>query len=160
MCPSSAAELGLDAAIFFWFSVEVDFIYEFTSYKKRMEELSRAQLLNLMHKVGLRSVYLSGPYRQRFSAKKYSTMRTLSNPIEYFRKAMSIELEHGSINPGTDVTHNSLSKTAKIVAAHIYGVEHGKSPKGWRFFPGYYDMLIKGEKEASHYHTREVTGQV
>lgn len=40
-------------------------------------------------------------------------------PMDQFRMGMNVELEHGSKDKATDVTHNDAIKTAKIVLAHI-----------------------------------------
>lgn len=122
------------------------------------ERISKSQLLRLMKGVGLSRSILSGETRARHSTRFYATMRTLADPVEYFRKALSIELEHGSVNPGTDVTHNDLKLTARIVAAHIFGVEHDQRPGNWRFYPHYYDGLIRHETRASRVTTRTATG--
>ena len=52
-----------------------------------------------------------------------------------FRKAMNIELEHGRRHRATNVTGDSLIKTAQIVIAHLL-----ESPR-------YYQELIKMEKK-------------
>lgn len=69
----------------------------------------------------------------------FKTFITVSDPIEYFRKAMETELEHGTVGPLTDVTGDDPLKTAKIAAAHLKGVEYGK--KEFKEFPDYYDWL-------------------
>lgn len=38
---------------------------------------------------------------------------------EEFLDGMNIELEHGSVNPNTNVTNDDLIKTAKIALAHL-----------------------------------------
>lgn len=112
-----------------------------------MKRLPRSRLLMLMRTVGLTSSMLRGANRSARSSRKFPTMKgKLADPVEYFRKALSIELEHGSINPGTDVTGNDLRDTAKIVAAHIFGVESDERPTKWRLFPAYYDHLMHMEK--------------
>jgi len=51
--------------------------------------------------------------------------------LEDFIMGINIELEHGSINPVTNVTNNNLEMTAKIALAHLnefpnyYNVEYG-----------------------------------
>ncbi len=48
-----------------------------------------------------------------------------------FKRGINIELEHGIINPFTNVTNNDLEKTAKIALAHLnefpnyYNKEYG-----------------------------------
>ena len=39
-------------------------------------------------------------------------------PVE-FLEGINIELEHGLINPSTNVTNDDLEKTAKIALAHL-----------------------------------------
>jgi major membrane immunogen (membrane-anchored lipoprotein) len=56
--------------------------------------------------------------------------------IEQFRAGMDIELEHGSVNKITDVTHNDPLLTGKIALGHL--VE----------FPDYYTRLYEMEHEA------------
>ena len=36
-----------------------------------------------------------------------------------FRAGLTVELEHGKHDPQTDVTHDDLTKTGKIVLAHL-----------------------------------------
>ena len=54
-------------------------------------------------------------------------------------KGMNVELEHGYIDPETDVTKNDLMLTGKIALAHL------------REFPDYYVRLEKLEKAAKKY---------
>ena len=54
-----------------------------------------------------------------------------------FKRGIQIELEHGLINPLTNVTNNDLLKTAKIALAHL------------NEFPNYYNQdygLLKFEE--------------
>lgn len=55
--------------------------------------------------------------------------------LAQFRKGLSVELEHGTKNKKTDVTHNDPVKTGKIALAHL--MER----------PDYYDRLEKVEKK-------------
>ena len=59
--------------------------------------------------------------------------------IEQFRLGMMVELEHGSIDPDTDVTNNEPLVTGKIALAHL-----GE-------FPDYYTRLEKMEDDAEKY---------
>lgn len=58
-----------------------------------------------------------------------------------FKRGINIELEHGIINPITNVTNNNLEKTAKIALAHLnefpnyYNLEYG--------LPKFEEMLKK-----------------
>lgn len=56
--------------------------------------------------------------------------------VEQFRAGMDIELEHGSVNKITDVTHDDPLLTGKIALGHL--VE----------FPDYYTRLYAMESEA------------
>ncbi len=55
--------------------------------------------------------------------------------LEEFRKGLAVELEHGSINPLTNVTDDDEILTAKIAWAHLKEI------------PDYYTRLLKMEKE-------------
>ena len=56
--------------------------------------------------------------------------------VEQFRMGMDVELEHGIIDPHTNVTNDDPLLTGKIVLAHL------------NEFPDYYTRLDKMEKEA------------
>jgi hypothetical protein len=56
--------------------------------------------------------------------------------VEQFRAGMDIELEHGSQDPKTNVTHDDPLTTGKIALAHL------------NEFPDYYTRLKKMEQEA------------
>jgi hypothetical protein len=59
--------------------------------------------------------------------------------IEQFRQGMDVELEHGLIDPKTNVTNNDSLITGKIALAHL------------NEFPDYYTRLEKLEEEAEKY---------
>lgn len=59
--------------------------------------------------------------------------------LEEFRLGLAVELEHGSRDPETDVTHNDPLLTGKIALAHL------------KEFPDYYTRLSKMEAEADAY---------
>ncbi|MDO8513063.1 MAG: DUF5661 family protein [bacterium] len=59
--------------------------------------------------------------------------------VEQFRKGMDVELEHGSIDPRTDVTNDDPLMTGKIALAHL------------NEYPGYYTRLDKMEVEAEQF---------
>lgn len=40
-------------------------------------------------------------------------------PFEDFKRGIIVELEHGNINPLTNITNNDLIKTSKIALAHL-----------------------------------------
>jgi hypothetical protein len=52
-------------------------------------------------------------------------------PFEDFKRGIIIELEHGKVNPKTNVTDDDLLKTAKVALAHLneypnyYNKEYG-----------------------------------
>lgn len=58
---------------------------------------------------------------------------------EQLRLGLAVELEHGTIDPITNVTNDDLNLTGKIAWAHL------------REFHDYYDRLEKMEKEAEAY---------
>ena len=97
--------------------------------------------LTLMKSMRLRPSTLSGESRKRHSRNHLETMDSVADPVDYFIRALRTELEHGSLNRRTNVTRDDLRATAKIVAAHLHGVEHGERPTKWKRFPGYYDHL-------------------
>jgi hypothetical protein len=59
--------------------------------------------------------------------------------VEQFRSGMDVELEHGNVNPLTNVTNNDPLTTAKIALAHL------------NEFPDYYTRLEKMEDEAEEF---------
>lgn len=60
--------------------------------------------------------------------------------VEQFRSGMNVELEHGTHDPATDVTHDDPVVTAKIALAHL------------NEFPDYYTRLERMEEEAKREH--------
>ena len=56
--------------------------------------------------------------------------------IAQFRMGLDVELEHGLVNPLTNVTNDGPITTGKIALAHL------------NEFPDYYTRLDKMEKEA------------
>ena len=59
--------------------------------------------------------------------------------IEQFRMGMDVELEHGLVDPQTNVTNDDPLMTGKIALAHL------------NEFPDYYTRLKKMEEEAEEY---------
>lgn len=59
--------------------------------------------------------------------------------IEQFRMGMDVELEHGTVNPITNITDDAPLVTGKIALAHLME------------FPDYYTRLDKMENEANKY---------
>jgi hypothetical protein len=59
--------------------------------------------------------------------------------LEQFRTGLSVELEHGTANQMTDVTHDDPLLTGKIALAHLTE------------FSDYYTRLAKMEAEAKHF---------
>jgi len=59
--------------------------------------------------------------------------------VEQFRMGMDVELEHGTVDPQTNVTNDDPVLTGKIALAHL------------REFPDYYTRLYKMEKEGDAY---------
>jgi len=60
--------------------------------------------------------------------------------LEQFRMGMNVELEHGTIDPMTNVTNDDPMQTGKIALAHL------------NEFPDYYTRLSVMEKEAEEFH--------
>lgn len=56
--------------------------------------------------------------------------------VEQYRMGLDVELEHGKVNPHTNVTNDDPVMTGKIALAHL------------NEFPDYYTRLDKMEKEA------------
>lgn len=63
--------------------------------------------------------------------------------IEQFRMGLDVELEHGLVDPATNVTNDDEIMTGKIALAHL-----GESPD-------YYTRLAKMEKEAEDFHKKK-----
>jgi hypothetical protein len=59
--------------------------------------------------------------------------------VEQFRMGLAVELEHGTRDPRTDVTHDDLLLTGKIAWAHL------------KEFPDYYTRLADLEEEVTRY---------
>ena len=59
--------------------------------------------------------------------------------VEQFRMGMDVELEHGLVDPKTNVTNDDPLMTGKIALAHL------------NEFPDYYTRLEKMEKGAEEY---------
>ena len=62
--------------------------------------------------------------------------------LKEFHRGLAVELEHGSRDPETDVTHNDPTLTAKIAWAHL------------KEFPDYYTRLDQLEAEAERFWTK------
>ena len=59
--------------------------------------------------------------------------------VNQFRMGMDVELEHGTVDPHTNVSNDDPLTTGKIALAHL------------NEFPDYYDRLEEMEKEAEKY---------
>lgn len=98
-----------------------------------------------MKMLGIKPDMLSGKSRRYYFANvmDFDTFDTYSDPIEYFGKAMHIELEHGNAaaTVGANVTGDDALATARIAKAHLYGVEYGENAP-YHPFPTYYDFLM------------------
>ena len=66
--------------------------------------------------------------------------------VEQFRMGLDVELEHGRIDPKTDVTHDDAVLTGKIALAHL------------NEFPDYYTRLSRMEGEAEAYWEQQSSG--
>lgn len=58
---------------------------------------------------------------------------------EQFRMGMDVELEHGTVDPNTNVTNDDPLMTGKITLAHL------------NEFPDYYTRLYEMEEEAENF---------
>lgn len=63
--------------------------------------------------------------------------------VEQFRMGLDVELEHGKIDPETNVTNDDPIMTGKIALAHL------------NEFPDYYTRLDKMEEEAKKFHKKQ-----
>ena len=59
--------------------------------------------------------------------------------IEQFRMGLMVELEHGTVDPNTNVTNDDDIPTGKIALAHL------------NEFPDYYTRLAEMEKEGEKF---------
>ena len=59
--------------------------------------------------------------------------------VAQFHSGLGVELEHGTVAPKTDVTHDDPLLTGKIALAHLTE------------FPDYYTRLAKMEAEAKRF---------
>lgn len=70
---------------------------------------------------------------------KYIKIQFDKFDVEQFRIGLNVELEHGTINPITNITNDDPILTGKITLAHL------------NEFPDYYTRLVKMEKDADEY---------
>ncbi len=63
--------------------------------------------------------------------------------VEQFKMGMDVELEHGLVDPKTNVTNDDAMMTGKIALAHL------------NEFSDYYTRLKKMEEEAEEYWSRK-----
>lgn len=67
---------------------------------------------------------------------------------EEFLDGMNIELEHGTIDPETNVTNDDLIVTAKIALAHLNEFSNYYNKNyGLRAFERFLDKKLKEEKD-------------
>jgi hypothetical protein len=59
--------------------------------------------------------------------------------VEQFRMGMDVELEHGTVDPNTNVTDDDSLMTGKIALAHLNEI------------PDYYTRLYEMEEEGEKY---------
>lgn len=59
--------------------------------------------------------------------------------VEQFRMGMDVELEHGTVDPNTNVTNNDPLMTGKIALAHLNEL------------PDYYTRLYEMEEEGEKF---------
>lgn len=63
--------------------------------------------------------------------------------VEQFRMGLDVELEHGRVDPKTNVTNDDPLLTGKIASAHL------------NEFPDYYTRLAKMEEDAEKFWVRD-----
>lgn len=64
--------------------------------------------------------------------------------VEEFLDGINIELEHGRINPATNVTNDDLILTAKIALAHLNEFPNYYNPEyGLRVFESFLESKLK-----------------
>ncbi len=63
--------------------------------------------------------------------------------VDQFRRGMEVELEHGTVDPHTNVTNDDPIMTGKIALAHL------------NEFPDYYDRLDEMEEAADKFWGKE-----
>lgn len=66
--------------------------------------------------------------------------------VEQFRMGLDVELEHGTADPHTDVTHDDPLLTGKIALAHLNEL------------PDYYTRLAHMEQEGEQAHREREEG--
>ncbi len=66
--------------------------------------------------------------------------------LEQFRMGLEVELEHGAVDPETNVTDDDLEMTGKIALAHL------------NEYLDYYTRLAKMEVEAEEFWSNRETG--
>lgn len=59
--------------------------------------------------------------------------------VDQFRRGMNVELEHGTVDPNTNISNDDALITGKIALAHLNEM------------PDYYDRLEKMEEEGEEY---------
>ena len=70
---------------------------------------------------------------------KYLNIKFDKFDVEQFRRGLNVELEHGNVNLGTNVTNDDPIMTGKIALAHL------------NEFQDYYSRLNKMEEDAEEY---------
>lgn len=70
---------------------------------------------------------------------KYLNVKFDKFDVEQFTIGLNVELEHGTINPSTNITNDDPIITGKITLAHL------------NEYPDYYKRLTKMEEEAEKY---------
>lgn len=63
--------------------------------------------------------------------------------VEQYRIGLDVELEHGTVNPHTNITNDDPILTGKITLAHL------------NEFPDYYKRLVRMEQEAEQYWSKK-----
>jgi hypothetical protein len=112
--------------------------------KDPFRRFSREAVEGIMKRVDVTPQFLSRKTRVGCPAKvmDFPTFDSIPDGVAYFAEAINTELEHGTAGETelTNITDDALLSTAKIAAAHVKGVEYGRSPP-FLPFPTYYDFL-------------------
>lgn len=89
--------------------------------------------------------FIRGPVKKYFTKEEALWIARCLNikfdkfDADQFRIGLNVELEHGAVNPFTNITNDDPILTGKIALAHL------------NEYPDYYKRLTKMEKEAEEY---------
>jgi len=122
-----------------------EFMYIYPYYNLKNINLYGNMNNEITYAKMMRCYYQRNSFKKDFTIEeaawvaKYSNIKFDKFDVKQFRNGLNIELEHGSINPFTNVTNDDPILTGKIALAHL------------NEFPDYYKRLYKMEEEAETY---------